>query len=208
MAKQPDRIYPRWQVMLLAAWPWLIAALFVGTSAVLLVVSDRFDRRLEAIEDVVAFEMPPSYTPPDLADHRATGVDPATLTAGATVYVPVYSHIYVAGGHPFLLETTLSIRNIDPDAPLYVSSVVYYDSDGQPVQTYVDELIRLRPLETIDFTVEQEHTAGGSGANFLVSWAGVTGVEPPLIESVMAGYAGQHSLSFARQGTVLGGAGR
>ena len=205
MTKQPDRIYPRWQVTLLAAWPWLIAALFLGTSAVLLVVSDRFDRRLEAIEDVVAFEMPPRYSPPDPADHRATDVDPATLTAGATVYVPVYSHVYVAGGHPFLLETTLSIRNVDPDAPLYVRSVVYYDSDGQPVQTYVDELIRLRPLETIDFTVEQEHTAGGSGANFLVSWQAEAGVERPLIETVMAGYAGQHSLSFARPGQELGG---
>jgi hypothetical protein len=37
------------------------------------------------------------------------------LSAGQTVYVPIYSHIYSGlKGRPFNLAATLSIRNTDP----------------------------------------------------------------------------------------------
>ena len=48
------------------------------------------------------------------------------LSKGQTVYVPIYSHIYIGDRErPFLLAATLSIRNTDPDHQITVLSVNY-----------------------------------------------------------------------------------
>ena len=57
--------------------------------------------------------------------------DDIGLSAGQTVYVPIYSHIYSGvKGRPFDLAATLSIRNTDPKYPISLVSVEFYDTDG------------------------------------------------------------------------------
>ena len=72
------------------------------------------EERLHAIENTVRYEPPPAYIPPNLDAFAATDVVVASLPVHRAVYVPVYSHIYYDGGRPYLLETTLSVRNVDP----------------------------------------------------------------------------------------------
>jgi hypothetical protein len=120
------------------------------------------------------------------------------------MYVPVYSHVYFDGGRPFLVETTLSIRNTDVSQPIYVRSVKYYNTAGKLSHTYVDQLVRVDPLETIEFLVEKRDTKGGSGANFIVEWmADDEEIDRPLIESVMVGIGGSQAICFSRSGHVL-----
>ena len=164
------------------------------------------EERLHAIEDKVEFEPPRSYSPPRLEDYAATGVAVESLDVHQAAYVPVDSHIYYDGGRPYLLEATLSIRNVDPNAPVYVSAVDYYDSDGKLWKRKVDRLLKLDPLQTIEFLVERHDVAGGSGANFIVEWhAASRTVHAPLIEAVMVGRSGTNAISFVRKSEPLPG---
>ncbi len=125
------------------------------------------------------------------------------VVAGQTVYVPVYSHIYAQGGKPFLLEATLSIRNSDPNQPITISAVRYYDSRGQMVQNYLEKPVRMSPLATAEFLVGQQDIKGGSGANFIVEWVSDTPVNEPVIEAVMVGLKTQAGISFVRPGVAV-----
>jgi hypothetical protein len=162
------------------------------------------EERLHAIEDTVQYEPPRSYTPPNLDAFAATDVSARSLSVHQAAYVPVYSHIYYDGGRPYLLEAMLSIRNVDPKRPVYVSSVEYYDTDGKLSKKQVDRLIRLEPLQTIEFLVERHDVTGGSGANFIVEWhASTKDTHAPLIEAVMVGRSGTNAISFVRKSEPL-----
>jgi len=162
------------------------------------------EERLHAIEDTVQHEPPRSYTPPNLDAFAAVDASTRSLSVHQAAYVPVYSHIYYDGGRPYLLEAMLSIRNVDPKRRVYVSAVEYYDTDGKLSKKQVDRLIRLEPLQTIEFLVERHDVAGGSGANFIVEWhASTKDTHAPLIEAVMVGRSGTNAISFVRKSEPL-----
>ena len=123
--------------------------------------------------------------------------------AGQLVYVPVYSHVYHAGGRRYLLEATLSVRNTDPSASITINRVDYYDSAGELVGRKLEAPLRLEPLASTEFLVTSRDTSGGAGANFLVEWVADKKVNEPLIECLMAGMSGTHGLSYARAGRVI-----
>jgi hypothetical protein len=108
------------------------------------------------------------YIPPQT---KAAEIPPKSMVAGQKVYVPVYSHIYAKGGKPFLLETTLSFRNSDPNEDITIASVRYYDTDGNLIKDYLKKPMLINPLATVEFLVAQKEIEGGSGANFIVEWA-------------------------------------
>ena len=103
----------------------------------------------------------------------------------------------------FLLETTLSIRNSDPNEDITIASVGYYDTNGSLIKNYLDKPLLLKPLATVEFLVAQKEIEGGSGANFIVEWISDTKVNQPVIEAVMVGTEGQTSISFVRTGITI-----
>ena len=119
------------------------------------------------------------------------------LSKGQTLYVPAYSHIYWGPkGRPFNLACTLSLRNTDPAATVTVTSVEYYDTAGKRIRSYLEAPLSLGPLATKEFYVEEEDTAGGSGANFLVRWSAPSPVNALLVECVMIGVRSGQGVSF------------
>ncbi len=120
-----------------------------------------------------------------------------------SVYVPVYSHVYVRDGSPFRLTATLSIRNTDPARPLAVDRVAYYDSAGLLVREYVDAPITVAPHATIEYLIKEQDVSGGSGANFVVDWATENPLARPVIEAVMIGTASNQGISFVCPGVVV-----
>jgi len=162
------------------------------------------EARLGAIEAQVKNDLPRAFEPPNLAHFEAKGVERAALGVHQAAYVPVYSHIYYDGGRPYMLEITLSIRNIDPNEPVYLSKADYYDTDGKLSKSKIDRLIVLEPLQTIEFLIERHDASGGSGANFIVEWhAEDKSVHAPLIEAVMVGRSGTNAISFVRKSEPL-----
>jgi hypothetical protein len=127
-----------------------------------------------------------------------------SLSAGQTVYVPIYSHIYSGlKGNPFILAATLSIRNTDPGHPITLVSVKFYDSDGKLVKEYLEKSAELKAMASTRYILTESDTGGGSGANFLVKWKSQTRVNPPLIEAVMIGTRSGQGISFVSRGQVL-----
>ena len=126
------------------------------------------------------------------------------LSKGQTVYVPAYSHIY-SGDHerPFLLTVTVSIRNIDPAHPIQVTTVDYYETQGNLLRKFLDGSVILKPLESIRYVIPEKDKAGGSGANFIVEWKADKFVNPPIIEAVMIGTQSQQGVSFTSRGQAI-----
>jgi hypothetical protein len=126
------------------------------------------------------------------------------LSEGATVYVPVYSHIYVGfKGKSFDLAIALSIRNTDPAAPISILSVAYYDSSGKLVRNYAPKPVDLPPLASTDFFVSESDTTGGFGAAFVVKWKSRRKVNQPIIEGVMVSTRSGQGISFTSRGQVI-----
>ena len=199
------RQHPEWLLWLMEHGVRILILLAIAFMAFVYTQSrSNTEARLGAIEARVSSEAARAFQPPNLADFDAEGVDQAALRVHQAAYVPVYSHIYYDGGRPYLLETTLSIRNVDPKEPVYVSKADYYDTKGKLSNEKVDRLIKLGPLQTIEFLIERHDASGGSGANFIVEWhAADKNVHAPLIEAVMVGRSGTNAISFVRKSVPL-----
>ena len=125
-------------------------------------------------------------------------------TKGQTVYVPLYSNIFVGDKEiTWQLSALLSVNNTDPALPITVSRVDYYDSDGKLVRKYLEKSKKINPMASAYFYVKTSDTAGGWGANFIVEWKSEEKVNAPIIESLMSGMRGTHSVSFISQGRVI-----
>ncbi len=144
------------------------------------------------------------YRPPGPEQFVSGGAGAALPRTGRT-YVPAYSHAYVASGTPVLFAVTLSIRNVDPERPLRLRSVDYHATAGDRVRSFLTEPALLPPLGTVEYFVEQNDEAGGSGANFIVEWATDERGHPPLVEAVMLGTSGASRYSFVSRGVDLSG---
>ena len=128
----------------------------------------------------------------------------ATLSAGQTVYVPAYSHIYIGNREkPFLLTVTLHVRNVDPKNTITLRSVDYYDSNGNLLKKYLPKPLMLRPLSSSRHVVPRNEKQGGSGAGFMVAWTAEKAVNPPIVETVMIGAESQQGISFTSRGQVI-----
>lgn len=127
-----------------------------------------------------------------------------TLSAGQTVYVPAYSHIYIGNREkPFLLTVTLHVRNVDPKNSITLRSVDYYDSNGNLLKKYLPKPLTLRPLSSSRHVVPRNEKQGGSGAGFMMSWTAEKAVNPPIMETVMIGAESQQGISFTSRGQVI-----
>nr|WP_274533025.1 DUF3124 domain-containing protein [Desertifilum tharense] len=127
------------------------------------------------------------------------------MAIGQTVYVPVYSHIYHYSNqkHIINLSATLSIRNTDLTNSIIITSVRYYDTNGQLIRQDVQSPVELKPLASADFFIATDDTSGGSGANFIVEWVAEQTVFEPVIEAVMISTSSAQGISFVSPAKVL-----
>jgi len=126
------------------------------------------------------------------------------LTTGQSVYVPIYSHIYSGvKSRPFDLTATLSVRNTDRKNSITVTSVAYYDTDGNLIKEYLDTPIKLKALASTRYIIPEGDKTGGSGANFIVKWKSTSAVNPPIIEGIMIGTKSGQGISFISNGRAI-----
>jgi len=119
------------------------------------------------------------------------------------VYVPIYSDIYHrTKDYKILLTATLSIRNTSKKDTLFIKNVDYYNSEGDFVHDYIKNPIYLKPLETIDYVIDEEDDTGGSGANFLIHW-GSNHKSKPIFQAIMLGGVGSQGITFTAAGETV-----
>ena len=136
---------------------------------------------------------------------RPVSSPPNAAGAARTVYVPVYSSIYLGLNTKKTmvdLAATVSVRNVSMKHPIVLDVVRYYDSAGKPVRDYINGPSELAPLATVEFVIQRADASGGPGANFLIHWKGPTDVDEPIVEAVMVGESGNGNagISFTSAG--------
>ncbi|MDG2012922.1 MAG: DUF3124 domain-containing protein [Pirellulaceae bacterium] len=190
--------YPAWILWLWekGAYLFVISGLFILVA--IIGVFFYLNQRIDRFGDQFRYGTPANYQAPDLTAYAVGEMDIAALPVQQTVYVPVYSHVYYAGGSALPLAATLSIRNTDPQNACAVNSVQYFDTGGMLVESYLEQPIKLTPLQTIEFLVTGRDVSGGSGANFLVHWSSEPDVNEPMVEVIMVGVDGPRGISFGR----------
>ncbi|MEZ4970852.1 MAG: DUF3124 domain-containing protein [Flavobacteriaceae bacterium] len=120
-----------------------------------------------------------------------------------TVYIPIYSEIYNrTKDAKVLLTATLSIRNTSEADTLFLSRVDYFNTEGALVRRYLEQSIYLKPLETIDYVIEEKDGEGGTGANFLIDWYAERPLNP-LFQAVMLGAVSNQAFSFTTEGVIV-----
>lgn len=137
------------------------------------------------------------------------GQTPVGRSKGQDLYLPVYSHIWHGEvnktGQPAktLVSVSISIRNTDPLQPLRVTSAQYYDTDGKKLREYVPTPRIVGPLGTLELFVPRSDDAGGSGANFLISWKSDKPASPPIVEAFHADLSVGRSIAFTSSARAL-----
>lgn len=147
----------------------------------------------------------PQSQPPSTEQLKVVTLDDTVkIVAGQTVYVPIYSHIYMWDQSRMMnLTATLSVRNTDLSHPLIVTAVNYYNTNGKLIRKYLEQPVELNPLAATDFVVNQEDVSGGAGAAFIVEWVAQQDVSAPVIEAVMINTSLNQGLSFISPGRVI-----
>ncbi|PSF39316.1 hypothetical protein C7H19_00570 [Aphanothece hegewaldii CCALA 016] len=138
-------------------------------------------------------------TNPDNRVSQAIG----KIATGETIYVPIYPKIYHLENQTLDLTSTLTIRNIDLENPIILTSVRYYDSTGKLVKQYIDCAKRLDPLASLDFLATKTQPTKSIGTSFIVEWVAEKNVNPPILESVMLSTVSTQGISFTSVGRVI-----
>jgi len=129
------------------------------------------------------------------------------LWKSQTVYVPIYSHIFLAGTERIRLDMAANfiVRNTDSVNPITINKIDYYNSEGKIIKSYLNSPKKLKPMESTYFLIKTSDTSGGWGANFIVEWESAKKVTEPLIEAIHSGVRGTHSYSFNSRGKAIKG---
>jgi hypothetical protein len=126
------------------------------------------------------------------------------MLSGQSVYVPAYSEVFfVNTKRTWDLAVTLAIHNTDPNHPINISSVRYYDIDGNMVNEFFDDPVNLNPWATKGVVLERTDSSGGIGANFIVDWEASDPVSEPVIEAVLVSTSGTQALGFTAPGRII-----
>ena len=138
------------------------------------------------------------------SNYHFVTVDQSAFESTELVYVPIYSDIYYLDSkHTFSLTATLSIRNTSFKDSIYLFSIDYYNSGGQKVRRYNESTLLVKPMESVEFVVENKDDTGGVGANFVVEWGAKPGAQKPYFQGVMIGTTSQQGISFTTSGIVV-----
>jgi hypothetical protein len=127
------------------------------------------------------------------------------LEINESVYVPAYSDLYYESYEKKTFFTViLSLRNISFTDTLYFTGINYYSSQGNLLRKYIDKVLVLRPMESMEYIVEESEKEGGTGANFVVDYSAKgTLKNEPFIESIMMGNLDNYRFAFTSPSTKI-----
>lgn len=132
------------------------------------------------------------------------------LSAGQSVYLPIYSHLYHGELNPktgkpsqTLVSAHVSIRSTDPTTAMKVVSARYYDTDGRLLREFLPKAQLIPPFGTYELYLPRSDSSGGSGANFIIDWVADKPINPPLVEALHADIREARTLLFITTGRPI-----
>lgn len=141
-----------------------------------------------------------STDPIDYEKRSVTTPISDTLDIGHT-FLSIYSSVYMRNDREQSdLTVTVSLHNPNRDENVYIDKAVYYNTHGDPIRTYFDHTIFIKPMETVQIVIDGIDKEGGTGANFIFDWKKKKTSNEPLFEAVMINTYGSQGLSFVTEG--------
>jgi hypothetical protein len=136
--------------------------------------------------------------------HAESGIK---LWKSQTVYVPIYSSIFERGDVRVSLNLSANVivRNTDSANSIQITDVIYYNSEGKLIKSYLNSPKILKPMASTYFLIEEKDHKGGWGANFIIKWESTSKVTQPLIEAIHSGQRGTGIYSYAIRGWAIKG---
>ncbi|MBV6639900.1 MAG: DUF3124 domain-containing protein [Cyclobacteriaceae bacterium] len=129
---------------------------------------------------------------------------PQNLPMRDTTYVPIYSQIYNETKETkFSLTATLSVRNTSFKHTIYLTTVDYYDSFGEIAKTFQKNPLKLAPMQSVEYVIEEGDLSGGTGANFIIIWEAESTAVDPIFEGIMLSNHAQQGISFTTKGISI-----
>jgi len=123
------------------------------------------------------------------------------LSISGGFYVPAYSSVAMSQGKLRVdFSVTLSVHNASESQPLVLNRIVYFDTAGKMVESYLSSPVALKPLATVSIFIPTDDVRGGTGANFVVEWAATGEIAEPVVEALMVGGVGNAHYAFISQG--------
>ncbi|MCG6203263.1 DUF3124 domain-containing protein [Rhodopseudomonas sp. HC1] len=133
-----------------------------------------------------------------------TALPAEPLPTAGSVYVPAYSSVSIAQGKARAdFSVTLSVHNASETKPLVIRRIAYFDGAGKMVQSYLKAPVALKPFATIEAFVPTLDNRAGTGANFVVDWAGSGEIAEPVVEALMLGTFANGHYAFISQGRAI-----
>lgn len=143
--------------------------------------------------------------------HAASAED-GNLSAGQTLYLPIYSHIWhgdrvINKRYPLKtpVSVLVSIRNTNLKTPIRLDSARYFDTGGKLLKQLVVSPIMIEPLGTHELFIEKQETQGGSGANLVIQWDAETAANAPIVEAIHAEIKGHSTFTFVTKAHPISG---
>lgn len=125
------------------------------------------------------------------------------ITTGQTIFVPAYSEIPITRDRNLDLAVTLAIHNTDFENPIVITSVRYFDTNGQLIREYLEQPQQLGALASTEYFVDANEQSGGIGTNFIVEWVAEQPVFEPAVEAVMLNTSNNQGISLTSPGRVI-----
>ena len=139
-----------------------------------------------------------------LPSQQAEAQPEPELSKGQTLYLPVYSQLFVGTGQiPLNMSANVSVRNTDPANPITVLSADYYDTEGTLVKKYLDKRIELKPMGSSYVYIKTADKTNGRGATFIIKWKSKAPVNQPIAECLMSGTSGTHAFTYSTRGQPI-----
>ena len=133
-----------------------------------------------------------------------TAMPKEELAVSGGFYVPAYSSVAMSQGRLRVdFSVTLSVHNASETRPLVLKRIVYFDTAGKQVESYLTSPVALKPFSTVEVPIAAADVRGGTGANFVVDWAAAGEIAEPVVEALMVGDVGAAHYAFISQGRPI-----
>ncbi len=150
-------------------------------------------------------QKPVGKSPPDSPQFLPVDIAAKKFASSGRFFVPIYSDLAMGDGR-HSLGVTLSINNTDLDRPVVVSSVRFYDRTGAMRREFLEKAHSLSPMASVEFLLDGATVIEGgkpSASGFVVEWEAEDPVNEPVVEAVMAQWAGTYAYAFVSHGRRL-----
>ena len=123
-----------------------------------------------------------------------------------TIYIPMYTEIYMEHDTWKLgLTPTISVRNTSLKDTVYIEEIDHYNSQGELVHQYHENILFLGPLQSIEYVVAERESEFEAmiGGSFIIIWGANSSKVKPIFQGIMVSSHGPQGISFLTEGVSI-----